>query len=140
MLSVVLALAAAGEPASLNLELSCPGQYSATETSEASVGRIGEVNKPTATVQTQVMRPGTAQLTFRDGAGELVYPDGRRRELSNIQADERRITAEYIRKALILKYTWRVEVNRLTGDVRVVNGDEVGFLGNCTAAPTKPKF
>lgn len=131
--------AMAGEAPTLDLNLSCPGQYQDTETSEASVGRTGDT-KAHATVETQVMRPGTAQITLRGETGELVYPDGRRRQLSNVTADDRRITADYVRKALVLKFTWRMEINRLTGDVRVLNGGDVGFLGTCSVAPTTAKF
>lgn len=139
MLTVVLAMAVAGEAPALDLELSCPGQYSVLETSEARVGRAGE-EKTRATVETRVMRPGTATITLSGDAGEIVYPDGVRRRLSSITADERRIRGEYVQKLLVLKFTFTMEINRLTGEVRVADGRDVAFQGTCSAVSTKPKF
>lgn len=137
MFWMLFAAALAGEPAPLDLELWCPGQYQDTETSTAHAA--GDVTAR-ATIETAVMRPGTAQVRFRGSEGELVYPDGRHRALTNVIADERSITAQYVRRTMLIPFTWKLIIDRRSGDIRVSNGGDVGFLGNCSAAPTKPKF
>jgi len=129
---------AQAQDAPLALDLACFGQYADTETTTGTVGPIGEQAR--ATITTNVMRPGTARVTFRGESGELAYPDGRRRMLSNVTADPHRIRAEYDRKALFRTRTWSVEIDRMTGDISVSDGSDVGFVGNCEAAPTTAKF
>lgn len=129
---------AVGQDELLRLDLACLGQYSDTETTTATVGPAGEPQQ--ANITTDVMRPGTARVSIQGDAGEMIYPDGRRRTLSNITADPSRITAEYVRRVLFVPLTWRIEIDRMTGDIRVVNGGDVGFIGTCEAAPTTAKF
>lgn len=141
ILSAALALsdAAAAQPNGLDLNLSCPGMYADVESSRATVS--GDNGPTTATVNTAVRRTGVAHITLQDQAGEITYPDGRKRSLSNVVASERSITAEYVRSLLLIKYTWRVEIDRITGTVRVANNfRQVAFAGSCTAATTAPKF
>lgn len=129
---------ALAQDAPLALDLACFGQYADTETTTGTVGPIGEQSR--ATITTNVMRPGTARVTLRGEGGELAYPDGQRRMLSNVTADPHRIRAEYDRKALFRTRTWRVEIDRMTGDISVSDGNDVGFVGNCEAAPTTARF
>lgn len=136
----VLATPAAAQEGSLNLELLCPGQYADTETTSATIRQPGESTRSTAEMSRTVMRTGNARVSLHGDTGELVYPDGRRRALSKVVADERQITAEYERRVLVIPVTWRVEISRTTGDIRVVTGLDVGFAGTCEPVSTKPKF
>lgn len=137
----MLVAAAVVDASSLDLDLICPGQYFDTETTTASVQHNHDfANQSQAKLTTEVARPGTARIKFKDGLGEFVYPDGRRRELSELVADDQRITAQYTRRVVLINYTWRLQIDRFTGDVRLASGDALGFLGTCSAAPTKPKF
>jgi hypothetical protein len=90
--------------------------------------------------RTTVNRAGVARVTLQGGEGELTYPDGRRRILGEVFADSRRITADYRRKGLFGTATWRVEIDRMTGDVRVASGEDVAFAGACAPEPTSAKF
>ena len=133
---------AEAQVAPLSLDLVCGGQYAATETSTADVGPIGTINS--ASITTNVMRPGSARVTLRGDIGELIYPDGRQRILSNVIADTANIKAEYVRRTLnylFIPVTWRLEIDRMTGNIRIgSSAGELGFLGVCEAAPTVAKF
>jgi len=55
----------------------------------------------------------------------MIQPDGRKRALSNVAADPQRITAEYVWRGLFVPVTWRLEIDRMAGDIRVANGGTV---------------
>lgn len=55
-------------------------------------------------------------------------------------ANDQQITASYQRKGMLITYTWRLEINRLTGAIRITSGDEVGFSGTCAPVSNTPKF
>lgn len=125
--------------AALNLNLSCPGTYSDVETSRATV--TGDGDASSAAVTTTVRRPGVAQIAIRGQEGQLTYPDGRIRQLSNVTADENTIVGQYVRTALLIKRTWRVEIDRVTGSVIVTsNYRQVAFAGSCTPISNTQKF
>lgn len=142
MFILLLADALASEPPRLDLNLVCEGQYEDVETSVGtSSGMVdGELRTRTAVVNTPVKRTGVAHLTFQAGAGTLTYPDGRSRTLENVVADASQISASYQRKALLITYTWKIEVSRMTGLVRVYSGRDIAFSGTCTPQSTQPKF
>lgn len=143
LVALLAAAAAASLPSStLDLELTCSGQYSDTETStgNASVlGPDGKLHTGVVTTNVSVMRPGTARISLHGASGKIVYPDGRERTMQDIRADDGRITGSYKRLGI---FTWRMEINRLTGDVLVKSGGTVGLIGSCSLAPvaTQPRF
>ncbi|CAN7369048.1 hypothetical protein LJR164_002225 [Phenylobacterium sp. LjRoot164] len=94
----------------------------------------------TGTATTNVIRTGVAYATFTGSTGRFTYPDGRQRELSNVVATAHEITASYDRKAMFTTTTWKIQVNRLTGAIRIVSPSEVGFAGTCTPVSNTPKF
>ncbi|MCI3135453.1 hypothetical protein [Phenylobacterium aquaticum] len=55
-------------------------------------------------------------------------------------ADARQIVADYQRKLTFRTVTWKVEVNRMTGPVRVASPDHIGFAGACAPESNQPKF
>lgn len=142
MFIALFAEALMAEPPALNLNLVCEGQYADVEQSVGNMSAVvdGQVRSGSSMVSTRVMRHGTAHLTFQGAQGSLTYPDGRQRTLENVAADKGKVTAEYRRKALLRTITWDVEVNRLTGMVRVSSGRDIAFAGDCTPESTQPKF
>jgi hypothetical protein len=142
MLFVFLADALVSVPPHLELNLVCEGQYEDVETSVGTTSGVvgGELRSGRAVVDTRIMRAGTAHITLEGASGQLTYPDGRQRALGNVIADARQITAEYQRKQLIRTITWRIEINRMTGAMRVVSGNDIGFAGTCAPESTQPKF
>ena len=139
---MIIALFAATLAAPLDLNLVCRSQYEKTETSVRTANRMvdGELRSGASVTRTTINRAGVARVTFQGGAGELTYPDGRRRALGEVAADARRITADYRRAGLFGTTTWRVESDRMTGDVRVASGGEIAFAGACAPEPTSAKF
>ena len=144
MLLMLLAAAAVGDP--LNLELSCPGQSYDVETTQGRTNTwdaAGNYHSGNVTVNTPVMRPGTATVSIQGTKATLTYSDGRVRAMENIVADPQRITGAYQRRGLLLTSTWKMEINRLTGGIDVRSGRQIGFTGTCSPAPppsTEPKF
>jgi hypothetical protein len=132
---VIASIAAA---VALNITLACPGAYPDVETTPGIVNqyvdgawRVGN----TATVR-HVMRDGTMRLAFRDGGSEVAYDGEAPVPVRVLSADDRAISAEYDRR----KRTWQVQINRMTGEVRVTRRGQIGFAGMCTPEPTQPKF
>ena len=41
---------------------------------------------------------------------------------------------------MLVTHTWKVEINRLTGAIRVTSGAEIGFAGTCAPVSNTPKF
>jgi hypothetical protein len=142
MFVALLAEALTSEPPQLDLNLVCQGQYRSVETSVGNTNTVvdGQVRSGSAVLVTPVMRSGIAHLTFRGAVGHLTYPDGRERDLENVTAEPGQITAEYRRKQLIRTLTWKIEVSRLTGAVRVVSGDDIGFAGTSAPESARPKL
>lgn len=142
MLTIIFAAALGTEPSALDLNLICPGQYEDTETErgQAHSSDGDEQNSTSITVHRSVMRQGTAKVRFHGDAGELTLPDGQKRVLGNVVADSRSIIADYERRMLLFRYTWRLEVNRLTGEIKISTGSDVGFEGVCSPEPLQPKF
>jgi hypothetical protein len=132
MVMVAMAVAAVIDAPALNLDLICTGRYADAEVTRAQ-SLSGEGS---ALVTRTVMRDGTARVAIRGATGELTYPDGRKRPLSNVVADDRTITGEYKR----MIWTWKMTIDRTTGDIRIVNGGDVSLLANCSAAPVTQKF
>lgn len=124
-----------------DLRLNCTGQYQDTEsaTGDSRVFKDGKWENGSVTVTREVMRDGVAKLTIRAPTGEITYPDGRRRSMTDVRLDEHRITGSYKRLGFM---TWRMTIDRLTGEIEVKNGSSIGFRGICEVAPavTQPKF
>lgn len=139
---MIIALFAATLASPLDLNLVCRSQYEKVETSVRTANHLvdGELHSDASVMRTTISRAGVARVTFQGGAGELTYPDGRRRILGGIAADPRRITADYRRKGLFGPVTWRIEINRMTGDLRVSSGEDVAFAGACAPEPISAKF
>lgn len=142
MLIALLAEALTSEPPPLDLNLVCQGQYRTVETSIGNTNTVvdGQARSGSAVLLTPVMRSGLAHLTFRGAVGQLTYPDGRERDLVNVTQEPGQITAEYSRKQVFRTITWKVEVNRLTGAVRVISGRDIAFAGTCAPESMQPKF
>jgi hypothetical protein len=79
-------------------------------------------------------------LILTGDKGELVYPDGRARQLKVLAVDQAQILAQYERTIIIGHITGSVEINRMTEGLRVVRGSDVAFRGACPSEPTDPKF
>ena len=142
MIVAILAQALAPEAPALNLTLACEGQYKATEVTRETVAAdiAGGHRTATGTSVTGVTRTGTGYASFSGATGQLTYPDGIRRELSNVVATDQQITASYQRKWMLVTYTWKLDIDRLTGAIRVVNGSDVTFAGTCAPVSNTPKF
>ena len=142
MIVAILAQALAAEAPALNLNLACEGQYEDTEVTRETVGAVTRDGYRTAsgTSVTGIKRTGVGYATFSGSTGQITYPGGVRRELSNVVASEQEITATYQRKAMLVTHTYKVEINRVTGAIRVARGGAVGFAGTCTPVSTTPKF
>lgn len=142
MLVAILVQALAAEAPALNLNLACEGQYQGTEVTRETVGAVTGAGYRTATGTsvTGVTRTGVGYATFTGSTGQFTYPDGKRRDLSDVVATDQQITASYQRKGMLISYTWNLEVNRLTGAIRITSGSDVGFSGTCTPISNTPKF
>ncbi len=142
---MIFALLGAAAPMSppLDLELICKGEYQDIETSRGSANTYdsqGNWTGGTVTLNRSVMKPGIAKVSVHAPNAQIVYPDGRVRTMKDVIGDETRITASYKRLGFI---TWRMEINRMTGDIEVKSGGDVALTGTCSlapAAPTQPKF
>lgn len=135
MLTLVFAAVVTNLP--LNLELACIGQYADTETTTVSAtAQSGSLQ-----AQTSVMRPGTARVSLHGDTGRLVYPDGRARNLKVVSQDSEQVVASYERSMILFTVPWHVDINRLTGDMRVSSRLQgVAFQGACSPVSVEPKF
>lgn len=138
--AAAVSMASAAPP--LDLRLICPGQYQDTETATAQTQKYvdGEWRSSTTQLRTPITRTGNLRLSISGDAGELVYPDGRTRTIKLVEANPAHLIAEYEMKGLIRRFTWRIDVDRMTGDVRVASGNEEAFRGVCSPEPSQPKF
>ncbi|WP_421932389.1 hypothetical protein [Phenylobacterium sp.] len=142
---MIFAILAAAAPmaAALDLELVCNGEYQDIETSRGQANTYdsqGNWTGGTVTLNRSVMKPGVAKVSVHAPNAQIIYPDGRVRTMKDVVGDDARITGSYKRLGFI---TWRMEINRMTGDIQVKSGGDVALSGACTlapAAPTQPKF
>jgi hypothetical protein len=120
MLVAIIAAAALGVP--LNVELACSGEYRESESDSVDQDAYGRPLSQPLSIDTTVRRQGVARIGLHGDAGRLVYPDGRERQLKLLEQDDEKLIAQYERQILFVHLTGRVQINRITGEVRVTGG------------------
>ena len=141
MIAAILAAAAVGAP--LNLELACPGQYRATESHTPYQDAYGRPLSQPLSMDTTVARQGTARIVLHGDSGRIAFPGGRDLQLVLLSQDDDALVAQYERPILFAHLTWRVHINRITGEMRVIGGiggRQTGFAGTCAPVSTERKF
>jgi hypothetical protein len=137
-------LAVALATSDLNLELVCQAQWPDTEVSQSFTPKKdadGWYHPEVTRTTKQVTKTGTVHVSLHGAVGTLDLGSDGKRELTNVVADERSISAEYVIKgALYGRSVRQVQINRMTGEIRLLNKESSVLDGTCSAESTQPKF
>ncbi|MCG9917326.1 MAG: hypothetical protein MH112_13335 [Phenylobacterium sp.] len=161
--AVLLASPALGQDVPLKLDLVCSGQYADAQmimhpgSARISIlGDVGTLVYPDGRqrfLRNVAADPNTIKADYAPGAPANPPAQGQPQPQTN------RLTGNQLLQAFLFEglgpeqaqrahderlrlqnLTWRLDIDRMTGDIRIVSDGAVGFMGVCEAAPTVAKF